>query len=339
MGNKTQIRTYPVDVVCESLSHDICRYMKECIENGSVPYVQDLPLPQDMNVINGRHLGDINKVLLELKAGSSGSKSLRWINGSDAAFMELELKDDSTEPLLFLANIKRNVSCKSETEVQTVYLLDQFSETSIFHALKYSRSDNGIASEINSPVFRQKKIFAQNMIKNTSEYDTGISESFVRENKRKNIKRNTEVRDFLKKLSSAYRNSAGRYEKERKFIFHALNDYYIRQETGLNLHRKLSDEQKDELLSYLEILSENSSSVLSKTLTESFLYSQRMTHYGFEKDRLFTKEDLSKNITVKAPKAAAFEQQSVSISRNTGRIPEREFDIKPRHPSHRLNRC
>ena len=338
MENKTKIRTYPVDVICESLSQDICHYMKECIENCSVPYVQDLPLPQDMNVINGRHLGDINKVLLELKAGSAGAKSLRWINGADASFMELELKDDLTEPLLFLANIKRNSSGKSETEVQTVYLLDEFTEDSILHALEYSRSDNGLTSEINPSVLRQKRILAQNMIKNTSEYDTGIGESIFRENKRKNIKRNTEVRDFLKKLSSAYRTSAGRYEKSRKFIFNALNGYYIRQETGLNLHKKLSDEQKNELLSYLKILAENSSFVLSKTLAESFLYSQRMTHYGFEMDRLFTKEDLSKNISVKAPKASAFEPQTVTITRVIEKMPERELEIKPRQPSHRLNR-
>ena len=50
----------------ESIHKEINSLMLDCINNNKVPYIQDMPLPQDVNIVNGRHIGDINKVLMRM---------------------------------------------------------------------------------------------------------------------------------------------------------------------------------------------------------------------------------------------------------------------------------
>lgn len=88
----TEIKVYSMHIMAEDIYKNINDLTKDCIQNNTLPYLNDSPLPQDMNIVNGRHLGDINKIQLELKAGQIGAKSLKWIYGADAALMGLELK-------------------------------------------------------------------------------------------------------------------------------------------------------------------------------------------------------------------------------------------------------
>lgn len=143
MNQGTGIRTYALIVSAWDIYKNVNNLMAKNIRNGTVPYFEEKPLPQDMNVVNGRHSGDINKILIELKAAKIGVKSLRWIYGADAALLGLVLKSDSanpefdSEPLVCFANMKGN---GSGLDAQCVYLLDQFTDESIRNALGFTRS-------------------------------------------------------------------------------------------------------------------------------------------------------------------------------------------------------
>lgn len=317
---KNEIKTYPVEALTDSIHNEINNLMRDCIKNNRVPYIQSKPLPQDVNVVNGHHLGDINKIYLELKAASIGSKSLKWIYGADAALIGLEKKADA-EPLMITGNVRGKV------DSQSVYLLEQFTEESLNKALSYSRSDDD----------KKKRTIAQNMIRNITEYDSGTVEAQLRENKRKNISNNLKSQNILKEIKQAFVNATSEYDNSQKIIFSALNNYYIKQETGLELNKSMSEQENNELLLALEKTANTPSPRLALTLADSFLYSQRMTHYDFEQNRIFTKEDYDKKLSVTAPKAAEFEpNKSLELERDKDieRIRERELEVKPRHITH-----
>lgn len=317
---KNEIKTYPVEALTDSIHNEINNLMRDCIKNNRVPYIQSKPLPQDVNVVNGHHLGDINKVYLELKAASIGSESLKWIYGADAALIGLEKKADA-EPLMITGNVRGKV------DSQSVYLLEQFTEESLNKALSYSRSDDD----------KKKRTIAQNMIRNITEYDSGTVEAQLRENKRKNISNNLKSQNILKEIKQTFVNATSEYDNSQKIIFSALNNYYIKQETGLELNKPMTEQEKNELLLALEKTANTPSPRLALTLADSFLYSQRMTHYDFEQNRIFTKEDYDKKLSVTAPKAAEFEpNKSLELERDKDieRIRERELEVKPRHITH-----
>lgn len=317
---KNEIKTYPVEALTDSIHNEINNLMRDCIKNNRVPYIQSKPLPQDVNVVNGHHLGDINKVYLELKAASIGSESLKWIYGADAALIGLEKKADA-EPLMITGNVRGKV------DSQSIYLLEQFTEDSLNKALSYSRSDDD----------KKKRTIAQNMIRNITEYDSGTVEAQLRENKRKNISNNLKSQNILKEIKQAFVNATSEYDNSQKIIFSALNNYYIKQETGLELNKPMTEQEKNELLLALEKTANTPSPRLALTLADSFLYSQRMTHYDFEQNRIFTKEDYDKKLSVTAPKAAEFEpNKSLELERDKDieRIRERELEVKPRHITH-----
>lgn len=320
MALKTEIKTYPVEVLTDSIHNEINILMKDCIKNNTVPYIQDKPLPQDVNIVNGRHMGDINKVYLELKAASIGASSLKWIYGADAALIGLE-KKEGTEPIMITGNVR------GELDSQSIYLIDQFTQESLDKALSYSRSDED----------KKKKTIAQNMIRNISEYDAGNVEETLREQKRKNIANNFKNPNVLKEVKEAFENATSNYDNSQKIIFSALNNYYIKQETGLELKKPLNETEKKELVSALERTANTPSPRLALTLSDSFLYSQRMTHYDFEKNRIITQEDYDKKLSIISPKASEFDPKKtpeINQDKNIDRIREREVEIKPRHITH-----
>lgn len=141
------IRTYPLEKLAGDIHKEINFNMAECVKNGTVPYVQDNPPPQDMNLANGWHFGDINKILLELHAARIGATSLKWISGADAAMMGLVLKTEenspeeyadamgrcqafSTQPVVACANIRRTQDEPYCPDAKTVYLYDQITRES-----------------------------------------------------------------------------------------------------------------------------------------------------------------------------------------------------------------
>ena len=315
----------------DNLYREINLQMLDCIKKDNVPYLKENPLPQDMNVVNGRHFGDINKIRLELKAAQINAKSLKWIYKADADFMGLKLKDGmDVSPLTVYANVNRD-GTSLRTESQPVFLLDQFTDESIKSAIELTRSEGTSNEEV------QKRAIAENMIRNITEYDTGIAEKNLRENKRKNISTNLKNPEIMKEVSSAYNNATKYYDASQKMIFGVLNNFFIRQETSLNLKGSLSATQIENLKSAFEATAKVDSPRLTQTLAECFLYTQRLTHYGFSPERIYSKEDLNKSLSVFSPAAAKFEpKKDPAINRNNEieKQREREQEIKPRHSTH-----
>lgn len=315
----------------DNLYREINLQMLDCIKKDNVPYLKENPLPQDMNVVNGRHFGDINKIRLELKAAQINAKSLKWIYKADADFMGLKLKDGmDVSPLTVYANVNRD-GTSLRTESQPVFLLDQFTDESIKSAIELTRSEGTSKEEV------QKRAIAENMIRNITEYDTGIAEKNLRENKRKNISTNLKNPEIMKEVASAYNNATKYYDASQKMIFGVLNNFFIRQETSLNLKGSLSATQIENLKSAFEATAKVDSPRLTQTLAECFLYTQRLTHYGFSPERIYSKEDLNKSLSVFSPAAAKFEpKKDPAINRNNEieKQREREQEIKPRHITH-----
>lgn len=75
------LKTCALGVAAKDIQNYVGFLMGGSISDGTIPYLNDKPLPQDMNVVTGRHLADINKAQLELKAAEIGAKSLKWIYG------------------------------------------------------------------------------------------------------------------------------------------------------------------------------------------------------------------------------------------------------------------
>lgn len=370
MEKNSGIKTYALHVMTEDIYKNINNLMSCNLENGTVPYLNENPLPQDMNIVNGRHLGDINKVQLELKAAKIGAKSLKWIYGADAALIGLELKtkenaltefqksknilkDFDTEPIIGFANVRRDISKSAQSvtnvsniaaegmkiDAQCIYLLEQFSEKSVQRALKLTRLEENLELRGNPVARKQKRIIAQNMIKNISEYDSGIRETETRENKRKNIAFNCKDKNVLSKISETFNFLSKNYDQNQKYIFQAINGYYIKQETGLNLRKSLSDEQQKNLVAALKNAIGTDSPKLAHTLSDCFFYSERMTHYHFSHDRIYTQNDYAKKLSVMSPKAAEFQPKeidSIADERTIKQLRDREREFKPRQPNHRL---
>lgn len=305
--------------------------MLDCIKKGTVPYLNETPLPQDMNVVNGRHFGDMNKIFLELKAASINARSLKWIYKNDAEFLGLKLKDDiDVSPVTVYANISRN-GLEFQTESQSVYLLDQFTDKSVQDAIELTRSAGTSPEEV------QRRGIAEKLITNIAEYDSGVLEKQLRENKRKNISVNFKDPEIKSQVFAAYNNATQFYDSSQKLIFGALNNYYIKQETSLNLKGPLSFDEREKLKNALEANAKVDSPRLLQTLTECFLYTERLTHYGFNKERIYTKDDLNKSLDIFSPSASQFEpKKAPALNRNNEieKIREREHEIKPRHVTH-----
>ncbi len=343
--NNTEIKTYAYNVLLDDIYREINSLVAENVKNDTVPYVKDNPLPQDMNIVNGRHLADINKVQLELKAAKIGAKSLKWIYGADAALLGLELKSKEnspaefqkarensksydSDPIIALANVKRDLAGSAnrvtnvsdiaaegiKTNAQTVYLLDQFTEKSLNRALKMNHLEESIGVLGNEAARKQKSIIAKNMLKNIAEYDSGLRESELREDKRKNIARNCKDEKILGEVKNTFARATNKYDNSQKGIFSVLNNYYVKQETGLQLGRPLSPEKKEMFVKMLGEYSRNDSPRLAQVLSESFFYSERLTHYDFSHNGIYRESELQAKLRVTAPNAAKFERNVGGIN-------------------------
>jgi len=317
----SEIKTYPKQVMLGDIYKEINSLMKENIKNGAVPFVKETPLPQNMNIVSGRHLGDINKILLELKASRIGAKSLEWISGADAAFLGLELKMKET-PVVAFANTIRNKAEAADDGVenlldaQTIYLLDQFTQKSINRALSFASLDKNLEMTGNDKAEIQKKVMAQNMLRNISGYDTGFLEKDLRESKRKNVVANWKDTDIIKDVNESFKNVTEKYSSAEKNIFKVLSNYFLTQNTGLKVTEALSQEEKESLIKKLYEISNVDSPRFAQIAAESSLFAERTTHLGFSYDYIYEQtENKGKTMTkVFPPKAARFERDEKSVS-------------------------
>lgn len=327
----TDIQTYSSTILKDDLYRNINALISQNLIEKIFPFFNVIPLPQDVNIVNGRHLGDINKIELELKAALIGAKSLKWIYGADAALIGLELKQNQS-PVIGLANI--NNKNKTTLDAQAFYLLDQFTDNALELVVNIAKDDSEIISA-------QKKTVAQNIIKNIAEYDSGKLEKDLRENKRKNISNNlSKDNNVLSNVREAFSNITEDYTPEQKTVFAILNNYFIQQETGISI-QTFSKEQKEKAYQTIKAMSLEDSPKLTRLFTESFLYSERMTHYNFEVNRIYTKEDLNKSLSVLSPSASNFEPKhlhEIDNQKDMEKLIEREIEIKPRTITHERRR-
>mgnify|MGYP007119906643 CR=1 FL=1 len=88
-------KTYSLSLISKDIWKDINSLAQENIKQGTLPYIENNPYPQDLNLVNESHLGDINKIQLELGASLVNAKSLEWVFAADAEMIGLELKQNS----------------------------------------------------------------------------------------------------------------------------------------------------------------------------------------------------------------------------------------------------
>jgi len=366
----SDIKTYSLGVMSSDIYENITSLAIANVKQGTLPYVKSLPLPQDMNIVNGRHLGDINKIQLELKAAKIGAKSLKWIYGADAELLQLELKDTDPvefqaasqqvskgnfdcEPVVVLANTRRNISKSTlnishesdiaaegmQMDAQCVYLLDQFTDKSIQKALKPQNIEKRLEMYGDPLVKRQVKAISQNMITYMNEYDSGLREQGHRKLMRDNIVSNLttankdgSVNKANKEMSEVYKGLKDQFDDSQKTVFKALNKYYTKQNTGLDIKRIETDKEVED--SVLKLASLNNFK-LAETLSEAYFFTDRSTHYGFSFDRVYTESEQVAKDKVLAPQAARFmpkekEVQRLMDQKEREKLREREREFKPR---------
>lgn len=319
MPLNSEIRTYSKQVMLGDIYKEVNSLMKENIKGGTVPYVRETPLPQNTNIMSGHHLGDINKILLELKASKIGAKSLKWIFGADAAFLGLELKTKEN-PIIAFANTRRD--CQNITDdavekqlgVQTIYLLDQFTEKSINRVLSFASLDKNLEMSGNDKSGIQKKFMAQNMLKNISEYDTGFHEKELRANKRKNVAMNWKDADILKDVNESFKNVTDKYTTAEKNIFKVLSNYFLTQNAGLKMANSLSKKEKESLIKNLYDISNVDSPRFAQIAAESSMFAERTTHLDFSYDYVYEKAEDKNRSKIVPPEAARFERDAKSVN-------------------------
>ena len=379
INSNVEIKTYALRVCEKDIYEEINSLMIDNFKNRTIPYLQNEPLPQDMNIVNGRHLADINKIQLELKAAQIGAKSLKWIYGADAVLMGLELKNPqnspsdfqkakqnspsfNTEPVIGFASVRRDISKSAykiqnenniiregiKMEAQTIYLLDQFTPQSIERALNQNNIEETLDLRGNELSRKMKTTIAKNMLKNIAEYDAGIRESELRKNKlnniRQNLNQNSEYRKLVEDNYSKIINSyVGENAIYKKNIFALTNQYYIKQSTSAILGKSPDEQMKQKLALALNNLAMQNSPALATTLADSFFYSERLTHYGFSPEKVYTQLDMNKKQSVLSPAASHFEDRipdSLAAERTLEKlkVPEREQVRKSPEPQHRLGR-
>ena len=170
MESDLNIKTVSVEEAAGNIYKDINELTLQNIEAGTLPFLRDMntenPLPQDMNMATeGGHFGDINKILLELKAAKTGAKSLKWISGANAGVLGLELKDgknNDSKPIMAFANLRRNSS--DELDAQGVYLLDQFTEESLKRVYDTKEIENTVLLDGSDGAKKKKSIIFANAI-------------------------------------------------------------------------------------------------------------------------------------------------------------------------------
>lgn len=320
-----QIETVPLSEALDSTFKKVNSISQSLSEENN-PYCADLPLPEDTNLVSGFHLADSNKIMLELAGALEGADSLKWIFGSDAALIGLVLKDAAMQPVFFFANVNRN--SRYCLEAQSAYLIDQFTKESVTEAFRF------LAEKQNESVLDvQKRAIVQNMIKNTSLYNSGFSEENILELKRQNVNANFTDPSLVNKIRFCYDNISEGYDEDQNNVFSFLESYYLRQQTGLILDAP----SKDVFLESFRKLAASDSPKLFHVMCSSFLFADRMTHLDFTPERIYS-PDISAS-GIRAPAAAAFETiaEMQNISREHARKAaelDRIKDIKPHQITH-----
>lgn len=329
------ITTYAVNRDFDSNYKEINSLIRENLKNNTMPVISDKTFPPDMNVITGKTRMDINKEKIALKAASIGATSTMWIYGADAAQLGLELK--AKNPVEYQKAVKQNpnyncrpvviqnarerfsdkdISFKSNTlseslciDCQCAYLLDQFTEKSVERLFTEKLLQNKIP---------YASYMAKEIIANRNEYNTGEMQSertkHIKQNLFLNLQKSSPVfQEIVNKRNSIYKN----YLPEQKVIFDCYYKHFNEQASGEKLYNFSAEEKKNILKAFNSLMSKidenkenkNISGIISRTIFDAYSFSERLTHYNFSLEPIYTRdEQLQKDANRRVP--AAMQQEN-----------------------------
>ena len=323
------IRTYPASEASRDIWKSINSLTQRNISEGSLPYLQDNPLPQDMNLVNGSHLSDIGRIELELAGSLAGAKSLEWVFGADAEIIGLELKSPNDGPVVISKNLDRGGKSGSGIDCQNAYLLDQFTDES--KTRLFDPNLTQILSGVTDENTQSKlKTIVHNIIKNMDEYHRGERELPLIRQKRTNLKNNISNDLLQQKIREKTQDLTSGYNTSQKVVFDHLQNYYLKQLTGLSTYN-LSNEQRDKISKSFKELSMVDTPRLAEVLASSFLLSDRKTHYEFEQEQIYTLEDKSKKRDTLVPQAAKMRFGRKTQEKKKDKLRDRDRTLRPQH--------
>lgn len=328
------ITTYAVNRDFDSNYKEINSLIRENLKNNTMPVISDKTFPPDMNIITGKTRMDINKEKIALKAASIGATSTMWIYGADAAQLGLELK--AKNPVEYQKAVKQNpnyncrpvviqnarerfsdkdMSFKSNTlseslciDCQCAYLLDQFTEKSVERLF----TEKLLQNKIPYAVYMAKEIIA-----NRNEYNTGEMQiertKHIKQNLFLNLQKSSPVfQEIVNKRNSIYKN----YLPEQKVIFECYYKHFNEQASGEKLYNFSAEEKKNILKAFNSLMSKidenkenkNISGIISRTIFDAYSFSERLTHYNFSLEPIYTRdEQIKKDANRRVP--AAMQQE------------------------------
>lgn len=315
-------KTYSIEHISQNVWKEINLLTQDNIKQDTLPYLENNPYPQDLNLVNESHLDDMNKIQLELGAALINAKSLEWVFGADAEMIGLELKEGANGFLMH-KNITRDGS--TSNDVQFAYLKDQFTEESIKRLFEPNYIET--LSSDNESLKKIKKVI-HNFIINMDEYNRGERESSLIQMRKENLKNNIN-NDYLKnKIRETTQNITQSYDNNQKRIFEHLQNYYLKQITGFGTY-KLSEDTKKSILQAFKELSVIDTPRLTELLTNSFLLADRKTHYEFAAEKIYSELDKKQNISVIVPSLEQNKEQTIEKSQE--KLRDRDRTLRPHH--------
>lgn len=324
------IKTYPSTVASQDIWKNINLLTQRNISEDTLPYLQENPLPQDMNLVNGNHLSDISRIELELAGSVAGAKSLEWVFGADAEIIGLELKPNGGDAVVISKHIDRGEG-SSRIDCQNAYLFDQFTEES--RARLFDPNLSQILEGLSDENARARiKTIVHNVINNMDEYHRGERELPLIRQKRNNLKQNIGNNFIQQKIREQTQNLTSGYNTNQKMVFDHLQNYYLQQLTGLSTYN-LDDETKARLSKTFKELSVMNTSHLAEVLASSFLLSDRKTHYEFEQEQIYFLDDKTKQRNTLVPLAAKMRpsRKEQNQDKKKDKLRDRDRTLRPQH--------
>lgn len=336
MNENLALRTVPVGDASGEIYKDINELTRKNIEAGTLPYLADLdqrpPLPEDMNVVTGKHLGDMNKIHVELKASSENARSLRWIFGADAAALGLETKEGE-EPLIAYASVTRDG--KTEQDAQAIYLMDQFTEESLARLYDPKAIGKAVLLSQDSEGAKKISVIVKKALQNITEYDTGKSEEKIRKAMRGNIREN--LGSTENPVREVILGTKGRLEgpmtAAQEAALGRLISYFTTQKTGLRFTGGAKDISEKEMADALLELSKKDSPALTELLTDAYLFADRTARPEFGFGKAYGKEWEKEAQKVRVPEAGRFTRPFGERDRQRAQKKEREIIHERKAPA------
>lgn len=335
------ITTYAVNRDFDSNYKEINSLIRENLKNNTMPVLSGKTFPPDMNIITGKTRMDINKEKIALKAASIGASSTMWIYGADAAQLGLELKAKNLVEYQKAVKQNPNYNCrpvviqnarerfsdkdmsfKSNTlseslciDCQCAYLIDQFTEKSVERLF----TEKLLQNKIPYAAYMAKEIIA-----NRNEYNTGEMQiertKHIKQNLFLNLQKSSPVfQEIVNKRNSIYKN----YLPEQKVIFDCYYKHFNEQSSGEKLYNFSAEEKKNILKAFISLMNKidenkenkNISGIISRTIFDAYSFSERLTHYNFSLEPIYTRdEQLQKDANRRVP--AAMQQESKNKSKS-----------------------